>query len=115
MSLTVTCPEFWKAVSNSIETCYPSAKTAGKKVLERHGIEWFLDFYEDADNVTLYEYEQTPRISPYLYAICAGPYTVFEDFDPMYVPQRVFVRKSLVENLRHELIFGVTKTTLDFY
>jgi aminopeptidase N len=33
----------------------------------------------------------------------------------MSVPQRVFVRKSLVKNLRYELIFGITKTTIDFY
>ena len=33
----------------------------------------------------------------------------------MYVPQRIYVRQSLQENLRHELVFGITKTTLDFY
>ena len=25
------------------------------------------------------------------------------------------MRKSLVANLRHELVFGITKTTLDYY
>lgn len=51
------------------------------------------DFYgvENRDCV-VYEFEQTPKISTYLYAICAGPYKVFEDFDPMYVPQRIFIR-----------------------
>lgn len=33
----------------------------------------------------------------------------------MYVPQRIFIRQSLVENLRKDLMFGITKTTLDFY
>jgi aminopeptidase N len=33
----------------------------------------------------------------------------------MHVPQRVFIRESLVEFLKHELIFGITKTTLDLY
>jgi aminopeptidase N len=47
--------------------------------------------------------------------MCAGPYECFEDYDPSYVPQRVFVRGSLVENLRHELVMGITKTTLDLY
>lgn len=115
MQLTVTCPKFWQAVSNSIETRYDDATKTGKKILERHGIEWFLAFYEDQESVALCEFEQTPRISPYLYAVCAGPYTVFEDYDPMYVPQRIFVRQSLVDNLRYELMFGVTKTTLDLY
>ena len=38
------------------------------------------------------DFEQTLKISTYLYAVCAGPYQVFEDYDPMYVPQRIFVR-----------------------
>lgn len=33
----------------------------------------------------------------------------------MYPPQRVFVRKSLVKNLKDQLIFGITKTTIDYY
>ena len=74
-----------------------------------------MDFYDDHESVCSYEFEQTPKISTYLYAVCAGPYTFFEDYDPMYPPQRVFVRQSLVKNLRHSLIFGITKTTLDFY
>jgi aminopeptidase N len=60
-------------------------------------------------------FEETPRISTYLFAICAGPYHVFEDLDPMHVPQRIFVRQSLKENMRHELVFGITKTTIQFY
>ena len=65
--------------------------------------------------MSVLEFEQTPRISPYLYAICAGPYKVFEDYDPMYVPQRIFVRQSIAKDMRTELCFGITKTTLDFY
>jgi len=90
----------------------------GLRLLKRHNLNWFLNFYENAEastEVALYEYEQTPRISCYLYAICAGAYKVFEDHDPMYVPQRIFIRQSLVENLRQDLMFGITKTTLDFY
>ena len=86
MSLVVTCPEDWKAVSNSLEKRYDDVKENGKRVLERHGIEWFLDFYQDKSEVALYEFEQTPRISCYLYAICAGNYKVFTDYDPMYTP-----------------------------
>jgi len=63
----------------------------------------------------LFEFENTPRISCYLYAICAGNFKVFNDNDPMYTPQRIFVRQSLAENLRDTLIFGVTKTTIDLY
>ena len=55
-------------------------------MLECAGIEWFLDFYDDKNQVAVNEFEKTHKISTYLYAICAGPYKVFEDYDPMYVP-----------------------------
>lgn len=115
MNLTVTTPNSWNAASNGIEKRYKSAAGEGRRVLERNGIEWFLDFYEDVNAVSLSEFEQTPRISTYLYAICAGPYEVYSDNDPMYVPQKVFVRQSLIENLKQDTVFGITKTTLDFY
>ena len=78
-------------------------------------MQWFLDFYEKDTDVSIVQFEQTPIISTYLYAICAGPYRVFEDFDPMFVPQRIFARRSLQQFVRDEMCFGVTKTTLTFY
>lgn len=115
MTLNVTTPVEWNAASNGIERRYANANKEGRKILERHGIQWFLDFYDDVNAVAVSEFEQTPRISCYLYAICAGPYHVFSDSDPMYVPQKCFVRQSLVDDMRHDLVFGITKTTLDFY
>ena len=115
MTLCVVCPKVWRTVSNGLDTRYENALLDGKRVLEKYDCMWFLDFYEDKDSVSSYEFEQTPKISTYLYAVCAGPYTFYEDYDAMYPPQRVFVRQSLIKNLRQELIFGITKTTLDFY
>ena len=74
-----------------------------------------MNTYENQDEVSCFEFESTPRISTYLYAICAGPYKIFEDDDPTSIPQRVYVRESLVKNLRYELVMGITKTTLDLY
>lgn len=45
MSLVVTCPKDWTAVSNSLEKKYEDLQGEGRRVLERHGIEWFLNFY----------------------------------------------------------------------
>ena len=86
MSLVVTCPKDWTAVSNSLEKKYEDLQGEGRRVLERHGIEWFLNFYQDKTDVVLFEFEATPRISCYLYAICAGNFKVFTDYDPMYTP-----------------------------
>jgi aminopeptidase N len=115
MTLSLTIPDDWIAVGNEKEIRYDHAAKDGKRVLEKFGTTWFLDFYEDQSKVAAYAFDKTPKISTYLYALCAGPYRVFEDYDPMYVPQRVYVRESLVENLRYELIMGITKTTLDLY
>lgn len=114
MTLCAVCPKEWRTVSNGIDKRYETI-ARGNRVLEKFDCQWFLDFYEDTENVAVHDFETTPAISTYLYAVCAGPYTVFEDFDPMYVPQRVFVRRSLVANLRYELIFGISKTTIDYY
>ena len=52
MQLVVTCQEEWVAVSNGIETVYKySDNKKGKHILERHGADWFLDFYEKEDRV----------------------------------------------------------------
>lgn len=115
MTLSACCPIEWNTVSNGIDTRYENAAKEGQRVLEKFDCQWFLDFYEDPTRVAAYEFEQTPRISTYLYAICSGPYSYFEDYDPMYPPQRCFVRKSLISNLRYKLIFGISKTTIDFY
>ena len=115
MQLTVTCPKEWQIASNEIDTRFDIDRL-GQRVLDRHNIQWFLSFYENNNgNVSICSFEQTPKISTYLYALCAGPYKVFEDQDPMNVPQRIFVRQSLRENVRTEMMFGITKTTLDFY
>ena len=115
MTLNGICPQVWKFVSNGIDTRYEDARKEGNHVLTKNDMTWMTKFYDDTVAISSIEFEQTPKISSYLYAICAGPFTQFEDYDPMYPPQRVLVRASLVDNLRHELIFGITKTTLDYY
>jgi len=57
MSLAIACPSEWKAISNSLEKRYDNARTDGMRVLERHGIEWFLNFFESTQDVCIYEYE----------------------------------------------------------
>ena len=90
MSLTVLCPQDWQAVSNGIEKRYENCNEGefneSLPTVERAQIDWMFDFYEDRNHVAVCEFEQTPKISTYLYAICAGPYRVFKDYDPMYVP-----------------------------
>lgn len=85
MTLCAVCPKEWRTVSNGIDRRYETI-SRGNRVLEKFDCQWFLDFYDDPELIAVHDFETTPAISTYLYAVCAGPYTLFEDFDPMYVP-----------------------------
>jgi hypothetical protein len=47
MTLSATVPTEWVAVSNGIEERFEDARSNGKKVLEKYGIDWFLSFYNE--------------------------------------------------------------------
>jgi hypothetical protein len=49
MSLVITCPNHWKAISNSCERTFTPAASEGKFLLERHGVESFMGFYNDLE------------------------------------------------------------------
>ena len=85
MTLCAVCPKEWRTVSNGIDRRYETI-ARGNRVREKFDCQWFLDFYDDPELIAVHDFETTPAISTYLYAVCAGPYTLFEDFDPMYVP-----------------------------
>lgn len=47
MTLCITCPQEWRAISNGIDTRYEHALTTGKRVLEKFDCMWFMNFYDD--------------------------------------------------------------------
>ena len=110
MALVVVCPDGWVAVSNGAERRAENCQ----RVIEKHDISWFMDFIGEK-SPAFFVFDQTPVIPSYLFAVCAGPYHVFEDEDLQGVPQRIFVRRSLKDNMRKELVFGTTKHSIDFY
>ena len=58
MQLTVLCPAEWKAVSNGIDTRYEySDGEKGKRIIEKHNINWFLDFYDKDTQIAIYDFE----------------------------------------------------------
>jgi hypothetical protein len=57
MSLVITVPKDWVAVSNSIETRYDGTSADGSRVLEEHGLEWILDSYDNRNDVAVYQFE----------------------------------------------------------
>ncbi|MFM1825429.1 MAG: aminopeptidase [Actinomycetota bacterium] len=90
LNLTVKAPSKWTVISNT--------QTPNPKIIEN-------DF-------SIWTFDETPKMSSYLYAICAGPYAkktdVYEGKFGSY-PLAIFVRPSLSQYLDHEEIFQVTK------
>jgi aminopeptidase N len=89
--LHVTAPAHWDVVSNGRERSVDQSP-AGKTV----------------------HFAPTPRLSPYVTAVVAGPYHVVRDHHDG-IDLGVFCRRSLAEYLDADDIFTVTKQGFDWY
>jgi aminopeptidase N len=89
-TLHVTAPEHWQVVSNGREQSVDQAP-AGKTV----------------------HFAPTPRVSPYVTAVVAGPYYVVRDHHDG-IDLGLYCRKSLAEYLDPDELFTVTKQGFDW-
>ncbi|WP_037906873.1 aminopeptidase N [Actinacidiphila yeochonensis] len=91
-AFTVKAPEGWTVVSNS-----PTPEPSGD----------------------VWAFEPTPRISTYITALIAGPYTsvhsTWEGADGHVVPLGVYCRPSLAEFLDADAVFEVTRQGFDWF
>ncbi|MGH3716938.1 MAG: aminopeptidase N, partial [Micromonosporaceae bacterium] len=87
----VTVPAGWQAISN-----LPVASS------EQHG------------ETTTVHFVQSPVMSTYITAICAGPYHVVSDRHDG-IDLAIYCRASMAEHLDADDIFGITKQGFDFY
>ena len=55
------------------------------------------------------------KISPYLFAIVAGPFGYFERQTAGMPLMRIYARQTLVKDIRHEEIFTATECGITFY
>ncbi|MCV7299424.1 aminopeptidase N [Mycobacterium barrassiae] len=93
--VTVTAPPHWEVVSNGA--------TAG---------------VEDAGDAKKHSFVITPRMSTYLVALIAGPYTRWDDnYSDEHgdIPLGLFCRASLAEFMDAERLFTETKQGFAFY
>ncbi|MQA86651.1 MAG: aminopeptidase N [Streptosporangiales bacterium] len=90
---TVTAPDDWTVISNNAPDIAGEAAGAGRA-------KW--------------HFPPTPRISPYITAIIAGPYHSAQD-EHAGIPLGIYCRASLAEHLDPDAIFEITKQGLDFY
>ncbi|MFC4603238.1 aminopeptidase N [Rhodococcus kronopolitis] len=92
--VAVTAPEDWKVISNSA-TVETLAATPGRHV-----------------------FRTTPRMSTYLVALIAGPYSAWTDSysdEHGHIPLGLYCRASLAEHMDAERLFTETKQGFEFY
>ena len=100
--LRVAAPRDWAVVSNAPETASAPAPDADAP-----------DSDAGTDR-TVHEFAQTQLLSPYLLALIAGPFHVFQD-QHGEIPLAIYCRESLAEHMDPEEFFTVTKQGLDFF
>ena len=93
-NLSVLAPQHWEVISNNpVESINP-----------------------DGDS-RLWQFTTTPRISTYITAVVAGPYSHVHDeyVGQKVVPLGIYLRKSLAESLDPAEIFQVTKEGFTYF
>ena len=98
-TFTVTAPSGWKVISNEIS---PEPEPG------------------QAEGTEVHRFPATPRISSYITALIAGPYTgVFDEYldpaDGRRVPLGIYCRPSLAEHLDADALFEVTKQGFGYF
>ncbi len=95
---TVIAPADWKVISNSPT---PEPTTAA-----------------DSASKT-WTFAPTPKLSPYVTAVVAGPYGVVHSEltsrDGRNIPLAVYARQSLMQFVDHEYIFDITRKGFEYY
>ena len=108
-TFTVLAPSHWTVVSNSPT---PHADDAAQ-----HSLTQGLGI--DGTGLSVWQFAPTARISSYITAIVAGPYSSVHSSltsaDGAEVPLGVYCRASLAEHLDAERLFALTRAGFEFF
>jgi aminopeptidase N len=122
LELSLAGPNDWVLLSNENENWIKELN------LKDELISNYLSSLTTEENNFLYEsvsefdqkyniasFKRTPKISSYLYAICAGPYFCIEDPNKYKVPLRIFMRESLKNAGEPNEFFRITIAGMEWY
>ena len=120
LSLKVIAPKEWIVLSNSHEkeiVDFNVEKCKEKLFLSPESINHLFEKHSiDNKNYHLYIFNETPKISSYLYCICSGPFYCIENkFYEFKIPLRLFMRESLKDCGEPDEIFRVAISGMKFY
>lgn len=115
--MSTVVPSDWVTISNDYvdpakDDSYASNAGSLAQVAELFGEP---SSWTSIDTPTHFCFITTPRISPYLFAIVAGPFDYFEELKEGYPPMRIYARKTLKQYINHVEMFKVTKCGIKFY
>ena len=119
LKLKILAPKEWIVLANSSEQSifdFNDMEQISKFNLPNEAIEHLINVHDIKNkNYHWYVFDDTPRISTYLYAVCAGPYYCIENKEPAPTKLRLFMRESLKDFGEPQEIFRVTTAGMKFY
>lgn len=119
LKLKVLAPNDWRVLANAYEKSITDFK--GNEELKdfnfnEESINHLVDTHDiKSKQYKLYIFEDTPRISTYLYALCAGPYHCIENTLPCPIKLRLFMKESLKDYGYPEEIFKIVIAGMKWY
>jgi aminopeptidase N len=106
--LSAVVPTDWVAVSNeAVDDSEPSRKESALTTVKDAAVLFSVDMANQGD-VQAYTFKQSFKISTYLYAIVAGPYTYQEKNTEGFPNMRIYARKSIIGDISFDEMFNVT-------
>ena len=119
LKLKVLAPKEWRVLANAYEKSiseFTSNDNVSQFSLDENCINHLINAHDiKSKSYNLYIFEDTPRISTYLYALCAGPYYCIENTLPCPIKLRIFMKESLKDYGFPEDIFRITIAGMKFY
>ena len=119
LKLKIIAPKEWIVLGNSNEESIFDFKDENQLTsynLSNEAINHLVTVHDiKSKNYHCYVFAETPRISTYLYAVCAGPYYCIENKEPAPTKLRLFMRESLKNYGEPQEIFRVTTAGMKFY
>ena len=113
-------PDDWEIISNEYQDSKKIEEDAanGKIVAELKETAKVFEKSEAIEAIAspkIFHFNESAKISTYLYVIVAGPYGYYESNVEGMPPMRIYARKSLMEHVKHEEMFLATQTGIKFY
>ena len=119
LKLKVLAPKEWRVLANAYEKSISDFKSDDELSnfnLDENTIKHLVNIHDiKSKEYKLYIFEDTPRISTYLYALCAGSYHCIENTLECPIKLRIFMKESLKDYGDPEEIFKITIAGMKWY